>query len=143
MAHWLIALTEDNWEVCRRERQLGLSKRAKGKLADAQPGDRLWIYISRRSVEHQLPKVREFRGIAEITGAASSIRSPRWSSRGDEHFASAVPFRMLRELRLPASVIVQELSRRRKYAQWGALVQNAPMRLDDREVAFLERAIGR
>lgn len=141
MSAWLIVLTEDNWEVCKREQLLGVSTRASGKLSGVKPGDRMWIYISRRFVDRQVPIVRELRGVAEVTGSATSIGKPRWQGRVGDAFDRTVPFRLVREFRISGVAAVQELSTMRKYARWGALVQNAPVRLDDREVAVLERVV--
>ncbi|MBO0706716.1 MAG: hypothetical protein J2P44_00025 [Candidatus Dormibacteraeota bacterium] len=55
MRDWLVTLSEDNWQVCRRERLLGLGSGREHRLGRLSEGDPVWIYINKRRVDRQTP----------------------------------------------------------------------------------------
>lgn len=139
MSDWLVVLSEDNWEVCRRERLLGLGAGGERRLARMAEGDRVWIYINKRHVERQTPRVRRIRAAVRIAGPVRRLDHPPWRSRGHQTFPYARPIQVLRVLDLPGIEVLTQLG----FAQggaWGFRLLHAPLALSESDVEKLETA---
>lgn len=142
MADWLTVLSEDNWQICAAKGLLGFGQRAERKLAIMSEGDRVWIYVNKKYVDHQVPRLRRIRGLARITGASRSLDRVPWRTRGDQSFGFAKPITVECHLDIEATPLLKAMSFAGKSSLWGAPLQNAPLKLTPRDVSKLERALG-
>lgn len=138
--HWIAVVTEDNWAISVRERLLGLGKDAERRLARMAKGDHVWIYVNRKHVDRQVPRVYEIRAIARISGPIEHRRKSPWKPRGDQRFLVARPIVIERTMAFPAIDILKRLSFAGPPRAWGVRLLNAPLRLTSADVAKLEVA---
>ncbi len=141
MADWLVALSEDNWEICAREGLLGLGRNGVQRLGRMVDGDRVWVYVSTKHLGRQTPRVRRIRAVARITGPVQQLADPPWAARGNERFAAARPIQGERRLDLPGDLLPR-LSLAQGPGPWGLRLLNAPVPLATSDVAQLLAAAG-
>ena len=135
-------LSEDNWEISAREGLLGLGKAAEARLGRMADGDRVWVYVNRKHVDHQIPHVYEIRAVAKIEGPTRRLMKSPWKARGDQHFEFARPIQIERRLALPARDLLMTLSFAGRPPFWGMKLMNAPLKLTTGDVEKLEKAAG-
>lgn len=140
MSDWLVVLSEDNWEVCRREGLLGLGQDAERRLGRLIEGDRIWVYVNKRYVDHQKPWVRRIRALVRVTGPVQRLQRPAWRPRGDQTFPYARPIEVLRTFDLNGMELLPALSFARGTNRWGMKLLHAPLPLTQDDVASLEAA---
>lgn len=127
---------------------LGLGRNGLQKLSRMEEGDRLWVYVNRKTVAHQVPRVREHRAVARVAGPVQRLSEVPWptSQRGDrqETFSAARPIKVERDLAVPAEEVLRQLSfaASRNKNRWGWALIGAPLRLTDEDVLKLKEAVG-
>lgn len=141
MSDWLVVLSEDNWEICRRESLLGLGRDGERRLGRLAEGDRVWVYVNKRYVDRQTPWVRRIRAAVIVIGPVRRLDRPPWRSRGDQTFPYARPIEVLRTLDLPGTDLLPELSFVSGNKGWGMQLLHAPLALTQSDVARLESAV--
>jgi predicted RNA-binding protein len=141
MADWLVVLSEDNWEICKKERLLGLGRDAESRLNRMANGDHVWIYINKKHVDRQTPWVRRIRAVVRIAGPVRHLAKPPWRPRGPENFPFARPIRVEREFDITGDIL-RRLSFAKANKVWGIRLLNAPLALDKADVHRLESAGG-
>lgn len=140
MSDWLVVLSEDNWDICRREGLLGLGRDAQRRLGRLRDGDRLWVYVNKRHVDRQTPWVRRIRALVRVTGPIRRLEHPPWRPRRDQTFPYARSIELVRSLDLPGTQLLRELSFARDMSAWGLRLLQAPLPLTEADVARLEAA---
>ncbi len=143
MTDWLVVMSEDNWEVCAREGLLGLGRDAERRLGRMADGDRVWVYVNRKHVDHQVPHVYEIRAAARVAGPVRRLARSPWKARGEQRFEFARPIEVERSLALPARELLKTMSFAGRPPVWGMKLLNAPVRLTDEDVTKLEAALSR
>ncbi|MBO0706719.1 MAG: hypothetical protein J2P44_00040 [Candidatus Dormibacteraeota bacterium] len=110
MTGWLAVMSEDNWEICAREGLLGLGRDAERRLGRMADGDRVWVYVNRRYVDHQVPLVREIRATARVAGPVRCLARSPWKPRREQSFEFARPITVERTLALRAMELLKTMS---------------------------------
>jgi hypothetical protein len=141
MNDWLVVLSEDNWEICAREGLLGLGRNAERRLNRMAEGDRVWVYVNRKHVDHQLPRVQELRAVARVTGPVRHLERSPWKPRGEQRFTVARPIAVERRCAVPLLEVLKGLSFAGRPPAWGMRLLDAPLRLTAGDVARLELAL--
>jgi hypothetical protein len=141
MSDWLVVLSEDNWEICARESLLGLGRDAERRLNRMADGDRLWVYVNRKHVDHQVPHVYEIRALVRVAGRVRHLTRSPWKARGDQRFEYARPIAVERRCSFPARELLKTMSFAGRPPVWGMKLLNAPVRLTDEDVSKLEAAL--
>jgi hypothetical protein len=142
MEDWLVVLSEDNWSICDREGLLGLGRDAERRLSRMSEGDRVWVYVNRKHVDHQVPRVQELRAVARVTGPTRRLERSPWRPRGDQRFLFARPIAVERRCALPAIELLKTMSFAGRPPAWGMRLLSAPVRLTPDDVAKFEAALG-
>jgi predicted RNA-binding protein len=140
MKDWLFVLSEDNWEACAKRRLLGLSERAQRRSVEMSSGDRLWVYVNKKYVDHQVPRIRRLRAVARVRGSIKRLTSVPWKLRGDQTFPFALPIELERLVDIDIVPVLKKLSIAGKGTAWGSNLLNAPLRLTPQDVSKLEAA---
>lgn len=143
MNNWLVVLSEDNWVICARERLLGLGRDAERRLSRMSVGDRIWVYINRKYVDHATPRVYEIRATAIVTGPVRHLANSPWHSRGRQHFSTARPIRVERNIALPARELLMSMSFAGRLPFWGLRLLHAPIRLTSDDVSKFDNVLKR
>ena len=147
MADWLVVMSEDNRLACIGAGLLGLGRGAERRLNRMAQGDRVWIYVNRRWVDKQTPRLCLIKSIAVITGPVRRLDKPPWASRRSQTFPHARPISIERSFDLPAGDLLPSLSFAAGKTRWGLSLLNAPILLSLKDVqqlhAALKRSIGR
>ena len=143
MSDWLVVLSEDNWEICARERLIGLGRDAERRLARMADGDRVWVYVNRKHVDHQVPHVYQVRAAVRVAGPVRHLDRSPWKARGAQRFEFARPITVERTLALPGRELLKTMSFAGRPPVWGMRLLDAPLRLTAEDVAKLEAAAGR
>jgi hypothetical protein len=138
MNNWLVVLSEDNWEICAREGLLGLGRNAERRLNRMAEGDRVWIYVNRKHVDHQLPRVQQLRAVARVTGPVRHLDHSPWKPRGDQRFMVARPIVVEQRCAVPLLEVLRNLSFAGRPPAWGIRLLDTPLRLTAEDVAQLE-----
>src|SRR5262249_18238484 len=138
---WLVVLSEDNWEVCAREGLLGLGRGAERRLNRMAEGDRVWVYVNRKYVDHQVPRVQELRALARIAGPARHTERSSWQPRGDQRFTVARPITVERRFAVPILQLLKTMSFAGRPPFWGTRLLDAPLRQTGEDVAKFEQAV--
>src|SRR5438445_179265 len=86
-ADWLVVISEDNWEICHREGLISVAGNG-SRLARLEVGDRVWVYVNRKHVDHQLPHVFEIRAVARVLGPLVTLPKSPWKARGRSTFTT-------------------------------------------------------
>ncbi len=142
MTDSLVVMSLDNWEICAREGLLGLGRDAERRLGHMADGDRVWVYVNRKHVHHQVPHVYEIRAVARVAGPVRHLNHRPWKARGAQQFEFARPIAVERTLALPARELLKAMSFAGRPPVWGMKLLNAPLRLTAEDVAKLEGAAG-
>lgn len=140
MSDWLAVLSEDNWEICAREGLLGLGRDAERRLNRMADGDRVWVYVNRKYVDHQVPHIYEIRAVARVAGPVGRLDRSPWRARGDQRFEYARPIRVERRCSVPARELLKTMSFAGRPPIWGMKLLNAPVQLTKEDVRKLEDA---
>jgi hypothetical protein len=140
---WLVVLSEDNWEICEREGMLGLGRDAKRRLGRMADGDRVWVYVNRKYVDHQVPWVRELRAVARVAGPVQQLAHSPWRPRGSQRFETSRPIQVERRCAVPLTHVLKRLSFAGRPPVWGIRLLNAPVPLTEGDVAELEGTLER
>ena len=143
MTDWLVVMSEDNWEICAHEGLLGLGRDAERRLGRMADGDRVWIYVNRKHVDHQVPHVREIRAAVSVAGPVRHLARSPWRARGEQRFEFARPIDVERRLAFPARELLKTMSFAGWPPVWGMKLLDAPVRLTGDDVRKLEDAGGR
>lgn len=143
MNDWLVVLTEDNWEICARERLLGLGRDAERRLNRMANGDRVWIYVNRKHVDRQVPRVGQLQGVASVTGPVRRLEVSPWKPRGDQRFEVARPIEIRCRCKVPVLELLKTMSFAGQPPAWGMRLLSAPLRLTAEDVEKLEHAVRR
>src|SRR5262249_19070914 len=138
---WLVVLSEDNWEICAREGLLGLGRDAERRLNRMVDGDRVWVYVNRKYVDHQVPHVYEMRAVARIAGPVQHLKSSPWRARGEQRFSVARPITVEQRCAFPALELLKSMSFAGRPPSWGMRLLNAPVPLTRADVHKLEAAL--
>jgi hypothetical protein len=138
---WLVVLSEDNWEICAREGLLGLGRDAERRLNRMANGDRVWVYVNRKYVDHQVPHVYEIRATARVAGPVRHLTKSPWRSRGEQHFTVARPVTVERICSVPALDLLKSMSFAGRPPAWAMRLLNAPLRLTREDLDKLEGAL--
>ena len=138
--HWLIVMSEDNWEVCERLGLVGLGRDAERRFQKMADGDRVWVYLNRRHVDRQVPRVNQIRALVRLVGPIQHLRKSPWKARGDQTFAVARPIVVEKTLAIPAIEVLKQLSFAGPSPIWGGRLLHAPLRLTEDDVAKLQAA---
>jgi len=141
MNDWLIVLSEDNWQVCARERLLGLGRDAERRLNRMADGDRVWIYVNRRYVDHQVPRVQQLQAVTRVAGPVRHLSKSPWKPRGEQRFTVARPITIERQCAIPILDLLKTMSFAGQPPIWGMRLLNAPVLLTQDDVAKLESAL--
>lgn len=140
MDNWLVVLSEDNWRVCDREGLIGLRQNAEARLNRIAEGDRVWVYVTRKYVDHQVPRVQELRAVVRVTGPVRHLDRSPWKPRGEQRFTVARPIEVERRCAVPILELLKTMSFAGRPPVWGMRLLSAPLRLTDDDVKKLERA---
>lgn len=138
---WIVVLSEDNWEICEREQQLALGRDADRRLGRMADGDRLWVYVNRKHVNHQVPRIQRLRAIARVAGPIRHLDQSPWKPRGNQRFHVARPITIEQRCDVPAVDLLRRMSFAGPYPAWGIRLRSAPLRLTASDVAALEAAV--
>ena len=141
MSDWLVVLSEDNWLICAREQLLGLGRDAERRLNRMADGDRVWVYVNRKHVDHQVPRVQQLQAVARIAGQVRHLTRSPWKPRGDQRFTVARPITVERHCAVPVLDLLRTMSFAGRPPAWGMRLLSAPLRLTDDDVAKLQRAV--
>jgi hypothetical protein len=139
---WLVVMSEDNWIICAREGLLGLGRDAERRLGRMADGDRVWVYVNRKHVDHQMPHVSEMRAACRVAGPVRHLRHSPWKPREGQRFEFARPIAAERSLAYPAKELLKTMSFAGRPPVWGMKLLNAPVRLTAEDVVKLEVAAG-
>lgn len=134
-------MTEDNWQVCGREGLLGLGRDAERRPNRMADGDRVWVYLNRKYVDRQVPKVREVQAVARINGGVRRLVRSLWKARGQQHFEYARPIIVEHRCGFPALDLLKTMSFAGRPPTWGLRLLNAPVPLTEDDVRKLEGAL--
>ena len=140
MTDWLVVMSEDNWTICQKVGLLGLGRDAERKLSRLVDGDRVWVYVNRKHVDHEVPRVQELRALARITGPVQHLGKSPWKPRGDQRFTVARPISIQRTFAVPALDLLKSMSFAGKPPVWGIRLLSAPLHLTPEDTAKLESA---
>lgn len=143
MTDWLVVMSEDNWEICARECLLGLGRDAERRLGRMADGDRVWIYVNRKHVDHKVPHIYEIRAACRVAGPIRHLDRSPWKARGGQRFEFARSIAVGRSLAFAAKELLKSMSFAGRPPVWGMKLLNAPVRLTAEDVAKLEAAAGR
>lgn len=138
MAEWLVVLSEDNWAICSRVGLLGLGRNGRRRLNRMGQGDLVWIYVNKKYVHKQTPRVRRLRAVARLLGPTRHLEKPPWRGRAEERFAFARPIKIVRTIDASGDIL-QKLSFGGNNTGWGIRLLNAPLALTRDDVARLEK----
>ncbi len=141
MNHWLVVLSEDNWAVCDREGLLGLGRDAERRLGRMAEGDLVWVYVNRKHVDHQVPRVQELRALVRVAGPVCRLDRSPWKPRGDQRFMIARPIQVERRFALPVIELLKTMSFAGRPPAWGMRLLSAPVPLTEDDVAKFEAAL--
>jgi hypothetical protein len=141
VADWIVVMSDDNWKACARVGLLGLGRNGQTRLGHVGIGDRLWVYVNRKYVDHQTPRIKRVRALARVTGPVEYLEDPPWRARGAERFPYARKVTIEAELDI-SEAVVKELSFAKGRLHWGVPLLNAPLALTSADVRKLERARG-
>jgi len=142
MRHWLVVMSEDNWEICAREGLLSLGAGAQRRLYRLSDGDLVWVYINRKYVDRQLPRIFQMRALAKVTGQTRYLDQSPWKPRDRQTFNYARPIEVVRQFTFSAADVLKTMSFVRKPEHWGWYLMNMPVALSDQDVRQLEAAAG-
>lgn len=140
MDNWLVVLSEDNWTVCDREGLIGVGRNAEARLNRIAEGDRVWVYVNRKYVDHQVPRVQELRAVARVTGPVRHLDRSPWKPRGHQRFTVARPIEVERRYAVPVLELLKTMSFAGRPPVWGMRLLSAPLRLTDDDVEKLGHA---
>src|SRR4029453_12187481 len=86
----ILCISEDNYEIARAHGLIGMSERAAHAIHRISVGDMITFYINLKNVDsdHHDPvaQVRQFRGIARVSGEAFESNDVIWHVRRSEIF---------------------------------------------------------
>jgi hypothetical protein len=140
MSDWLVVLSDDNWEVCATEGLLALGRDAERRLNRMADGDRAWVYVNRKHVDHQVPRVQQLRAMARVAGPVRFLERSPWKPRGDQRFTVARPIAVERRFAVPVPQLLKTMSFAGRPPAWGIRLLDAPLRLTAEDVTKFERA---
>jgi hypothetical protein len=139
-ADWLAVMSEDNWAICEREQLISVGGDAERKLSRFTINDRVWIYVNRKFVDHQVPHIYEVRAVVRVAGPVIPVRKSPWRPRGRSTYNYARQIKVERWLHIPAIELLKRMSFAGKPPVWGMRLLSAPLHLTAGDVAKLERA---
>jgi predicted RNA-binding protein len=141
MRNWLVVLSEDNWRICAQERLLSVGRDAERRLSRMADGDRVWIYVNRMYVDHQVPRIRELRAVVRVVGHVRQLETSPWKPRGRQQFNVARPIVIEQHCQIPILDLLKTMSFSAQPPAWGIRLRGAPLRLTDEDVAKLKDAL--
>ena len=103
-------------------------------------GDRVWIYVNRKYVDNPRPYVREIRSIVRIAGPIKHLAKSPWKSGEGRLFTVARDITIERRIAVPGTVLTK-MSFALRPPMWGMRLMGAPLRLTERGVGLVERAL--
>jgi hypothetical protein len=141
MTDWLVVLSEDNWQICAREGLLGLGRDAERRLNRLADGDRVWVYVNRKHVDHQVPRVQQLQAVTRVAGPVRHLSASPWKPRGDQRFTVARPITIERRCAVPVLELLKTMSFAGRPPAWGMRLLSAPVLLTQDDVAKFEAVV--
>jgi hypothetical protein len=141
--NWLVVISQDNWEICRNRGLLGMGNDGQFRLGRMSEGDLVWVYVNKLYVDHETPRVRQIQAVAQVAGPVQFLTSPPWRARGPQQFPYARAIDVVATLSLDAYSLFERMpfARRRGGGGVSHQLMNAPVALDDADVAVLRAAV--
>jgi predicted RNA-binding protein len=107
-------MSEDNYEVARKQRLIGMSERAGKAIHHIGLGDMITFYINRKTVDaapnDPAAKVQQFRGIARVSGEAFESDDVIWHIRDSEIFPYRRTVEFLSDAKADVRLLIEKLS---------------------------------
>jgi predicted RNA-binding protein len=100
--------------IARQHGLIGVSEQAKVVIHKIATGDIITFYLSRKKVDSPpndlSQRVRQFRGIARVTGGPFESDNPIWQVRGTEIFPYRRSIEFLSDARTDVGSLIEKLS---------------------------------
>lgn len=107
--YWILSMSEDNYNIAKDRGLIGMSERSRPAIHKIAVEDLIIFYITKKHVDSPpndpSERVRQFRGIAQVTGEPFESNDLIWHVREGELF----PFRRKVEFLSDASTKVRPL----------------------------------
>ena len=93
LQYWILCMSEDNYEIARKQRLIGMAERQRRAIQKIATGHMLTFYISKKTVDSpandRAHKVQQFRGTARVTSEAFESNELIWHIREGKFSPSA------------------------------------------------------
>jgi predicted RNA-binding protein len=139
-------MSQDNYEVARKEGLIGMAERQRRAIQKIASGDMLMFYISKKTVDSPpndpAHEVQQFRGIARVTGDAFESNELIWQIREEEIFPRRRQIEFLADGRTEARPLIDKLSFVGNTMYWALPFQKGYVEISAKDFATIQAAMG-
>jgi predicted RNA-binding protein len=112
--YWILSMVESNYFIAKEHGLIGVSPVARKVIQQMSTGDMIVFYISKKhagaSRTDPTERVRQFRGIAQVTGNAFESRDVIWPARDVEIFPHRRRVEFLSDMSTDFKPLIERLS---------------------------------
>jgi predicted RNA-binding protein len=143
--YWILCMSEDNYEIARKQGLIGMAERQRRAIQTIATGDMLTFYVSKKTVDSPpndpTHKVQQFRGTARVTGEAFESNELIWHVREGEIFPHQRRVEFLTDTSTEARPLISKLSFVTNTAFWALPFQKGYVEIAPSDFQTLEEAM--
>jgi predicted RNA-binding protein len=144
--HWILCMSEDNYEVARQQGLIGMAERQRRVIQKIAIGDILTFYISKKTVDSPpndpAHKVQQFRGTARVTSEPFESNELIWHIREGEIFPHRRQVEFFADASAEAKPLINQLSFVTNTSYWALPFQKGYVEISATDFATIQAAIG-
>lgn len=143
--HWILCMSEDNYEVAKKQGLIGMAERQRRAIQKIATGDILTFYISKKAVDSPpndpAHKVQQFRGTARVTSEAFESNDLIWHVREGEIFPHRRKVEFLADASAETRPLINNLSFVTNTAFWALPFQKGDVEITQKDFQTLQEAM--
>jgi predicted RNA-binding protein len=143
--YWILCMSEDNYEIAKKQGLIGMADRQRRAIQKIAPGDMLTFYVSKKTVDSPtndpVHKVQQFRGTAQVTSETFESNELIWHVREGEIFPHQRKVVFLTDASTAAKPLINRLSFITNTAFWALPFQKGYAEITQKDFDTIHEAM--
>jgi predicted RNA-binding protein len=143
--YWLLCMSEDKYEIARKQGLIGMSERAGKAIHRLGVGDMITFYINRKKVDSAstdaAARVQQFRGIAKVSGEAFESNDLIWNVRAGEIFPHRRPVEFISDFSTDVRPLIEKLSFVTNMMYWALPLRRGYVEITSKDFSTIQAAL--
>ncbi|HXH09160.1 MAG TPA: EVE domain-containing protein [Alphaproteobacteria bacterium] len=143
--YWILCMSEDNYLIAKKQGLIGMSEQAKSAIHKITTGDIITFYISKKKVDAPpndlTQRVREFRGIARVSGEVFESNDLIWNVRDKEIFPYRRKVDFLSDARAAVRPLIEKPSFVTNTIYWALPLRKGYVEISPKDFDMIQEAM--